>query len=1088
MTTVGENQGDIAAFAELAKAVGIHLCSEDVMDILWLANQTGPIPSPSQRELADEDEADTVTVVQGEDLPTTASDQIPLTPQQGDTQDDNRSRRPQGGIPIAVPAAPALRTRLALGRALRPLMRKVAALNRTYLDEEATANQIAEQDVWLPVLCPAAERWLELALVVEEAPSLPIWKSLIRELQLLMERQGAFRTVQPWRLTASETNQPQLFPGSCAPRPGQRSRSPKELIDPAGRRLILVVSDCTSPLWRQGKIHPWLGQWGQLAPLTLLQLFPQRLWERSALGQGSPVWMRSFSPGRPTSYWDVDSPLDFLSLEESAVPKQETLAIPVVTTESSSLEPWAKVMVGTGEAQATGVQFDTNQLMSVSSSDATQDAPDAQTLVRRFRGGASIQAQRLAGLMAAVPVSPDIVDLIRQTLLPEAQQVHMAEVFMGGLIRMTRTPNPSGKTLVAYDFVSEEVRDLLTDAVEVPKTEAVLEAVSKYISARLGLSTRSLEALLVPNTALDDAAQAEVLPFAYLARRTLRRMGDEYADLVDLLEQPSVLLGNSSPEQPISSGFPDFKTFEFEVARFISETEATWPPLQTKDFEVVKVNAAIRDRNEQLLIGRIAEMYSGRGVLPNEGLQAAELLIGEAARPLPSNPDLLEIFERPGINQRLIIVGEPGAGKTTLMMGLTARLIQRAEQDTHAPIPIPLNLASWQSPNQSLMDWLVGQLMDQYKVNKQLAQNWLRNRQLLPLLDGLDELPGQRIEPVIEAINQWLVAMDPPGLVVCSRLFEYERSRTALRLNAAIHLAPSLLGEFGFETATLKKQERRGFLGLGRRQAQWQIQIQRRQGRQQIEPLGDDFTLEMVRIPAGQFLMGSLDNEPNRYDNESPQHQVTVAWFLMGRTPITQAQWRFVARLPQQEINLNLDPARFKGANRPVESVTWHEAVEFCARLSVHTGRDYRLPSEAEWEYACRADTTTPFCFGDTLSTDLANYRGTATPYNGGPKGKYREETTEVGAFPANPWGLSDMHGNVWEWCQDVWHANYEEAPADGSPWVEGGDPKRRVLRGGSWSYFPRYCRSACRGSNNPGARFNDLGFRVVCSSPRTQG
>ena len=182
--------------------------------------------------------------------------------------------------------------------------------------------------------------------------------------------------------------------------------------------------------------------------------------------------------------------------------------------------------------------------------------------------------------------------------------------------------------------------------------------------------------------------------------------------------------------------------------------------------------------------------------------------------------------------------------------------------------------------------------------------------------------------------------------------------------------------------------------------------------------------------------MGSPEDEKGRDEDESPQHRVTVSTFFISRYPVTQAQWQAIASLDKVDIDLKADPSRFKGDNRPVEQVNWYDAVEFCARLSRETGREYILPSEAEWEYACRAGTTTPFHFGETITTDLANYNGNYT-YGSGPKGVYREETTPVGSFSPNAFGLSDMHGNVWEWCEDNWHNNYEGAPTDGSAWLE---------------------------------------------------
>jgi len=259
-----------------------------------------------------------------------------------------------------------------------------------------------------------------------------------------------------------------------------------------------------------------------------------------------------------------------------------------------------------------------------------------------------------------------------------------------------------------------------------------------------------------------------------------------------------------------------------------------------------------------------------------------------------------------------------------------------------------------------------------------------------------------------------------------------------------------------------------------------------------IEKLPNNVNLEMVSIPGGTFQMGTADDEIKRlrrvynqdyFTWEEPQHNVTVQPFYLGKYPVTQAQWKAVASLPQIDRELNSDPSNFKGANRPVECVSWHYAVEFCLRLSNHTKRQYRLPSEAEWEYACRAGTTTPFHFGETITTDLANYDGNYT-YGNRTKGNYREETTEVGSFKvANNFGLYDMHGNVWEWCQDYWHDSYEGAPTDGSAWMDAHSiTKGRMLRGGSWYSGPGNCRSTRRLYANAGFYDNCNGFRVACN------
>ena len=253
-----------------------------------------------------------------------------------------------------------------------------------------------------------------------------------------------------------------------------------------------------------------------------------------------------------------------------------------------------------------------------------------------------------------------------------------------------------------------------------------------------------------------------------------------------------------------------------------------------------------------------------------------------------------------------------------------------------------------------------------------------------------------------------------------------------------------------------------------------------------LEGLGKALPLDMVLVPGGSFEMGSPDSEPERQDTEGPQHPVSLPSFFMGRYPVTQAQWRAVCALNQIGIELPAEPSRFKGDNRPVERVSWYEAVEFCKRLSEATERPYTLPTESQWEYACRANTTTPFAFGKTLTTEIVNYDGNYT-YNGGPKGECREETTDVNAFDvANAFGLYDMHGNVDEWCEDHWHSNYEDAPTDGSAWLTDDENASRVIRGGSWSDFPWYCRSATRLYHTPDDRFNGFGFRVCCRAPRT--
>ncbi len=274
--------------------------------------------------------------------------------------------------------------------------------------------------------------------------------------------------------------------------------------------------------------------------------------------------------------------------------------------------------------------------------------------------------------------------------------------------------------------------------------------------------------------------------------------------------------------------------------------------------------------------------------------------------------------------------------------------------------------------------------------------------------------------------------------------------------------------------------------------------------------LGEGVSLELVAVPGGQFQMGSPKEEEKRDSDEGPVRTVTVPPLLMSRYPITVQQWRRVAGSFPAVLNpkLNADPSNWKDATGPVERVNWFDAMEFCARLSKATDRLYRLPTEAEWEYGCRAGTQmqTPFSFGETLTTELANYDGNYT-YADGPKGEYRNRTTPVGQFPPNGFGLQDMHGNVWEWCLDDGYGSYADAPSSSEArfkndnhsqlfnsgtklnnyqerffqeLVKVDNEQSKILRGGSWILNPRSCRSAIRNWGGAVCISYYFGFRVV--------
>lgn len=283
--------------------------------------------------------------------------------------------------------------------------------------------------------------------------------------------------------------------------------------------------------------------------------------------------------------------------------------------------------------------------------------------------------------------------------------------------------------------------------------------------------------------------------------------------------------------------------------------------------------------------------------------------------------------------------------------------------------------------------------------------------------------------------------------------------------------------KFTFETVKLQQEKK--LFGLISKQEKNLITSE---GQFFLEYLGDGVNLEMVFIPEGTFMMGGNKHEKGREKNENPQHSVTLKSFYMSKYPITQIQWRVVSRFPKCNRNIKPKPSFFNGRNCPVERISWLDAQEFCKRLSKYTTRNYRLPTESEWEYACRGNSETIFSFGDLITPELANY-DSQTEQNRKSKNAKMEtkKTTPVDNFYPNAFGLYDCHGNVWEWCEDHYTNSYACHPRDGSAYYDPTNNPERVVRGGSWSLPATYCRSAKRNSYIADSTYNFIGMRVVC-------
>jgi formylglycine-generating enzyme required for sulfatase activity len=977
METSQQQRGStVGQFAKTLADAKLDFDAIDLADILWLAQFIEPAtsllpdtqpqktvkPIPKDTEKSDNNEP-TIKLYPDE----------PSSPKKPETivskQKLEQKAEKQSGTPFSVPAAPALRNQLDLARSLRPLMRKVPSRTRFELDEDATVAQIAETEVWLPVVRPVPERWLQLDLVVEESKTTVIWERAIMELNHLVEYQGAFRSVRTWRMSA-QTGKVQLFSRwrdgsihSIAKTElaiNQRSHTPAELIDPTGRRLILLVTDCTSALWRQSLIYETLLAWSKVQPIAIFQMFPERLWSRTALRDGHIVKLGSLVPGLLSNQLVIEGLPQRLEQRNH----QDLVTVSIITLDAASMLLWARVASGFGDYRTPGRTFDLSFIRRQAEKGRLDSSPrstserTAQERVALFRSTASKTAQQLADYMAATPVSLPVIDLLRDAFhgdfQEEVQQSHVAEVLLSGLLRRCDTEEDD---LCRYEFWGdnsrngdERVRDILLGDTSVLKTVEVLNVLSASICQKLGSPSKTFEALLRDIHTLESNQWNAVLPFARVGLDVLRRLGGEYAALAQRYSSVT------EPEVRLPKILPPLEELPFEVATIIIISDE---PETTFEFEVAFIEI---NQSAQISTDSPLEML-------NE-----------------------EIFTK------------------------TGKHLNDAEQLV-------------------VRGTLANQTYEQMAASAEYSVPDLKN----------------------VGIKLWKVLSEVFGEKVTKRNLQSVLERWAASRHLTIHRS---------------LQQAQCF----------------------IEDLGNAVQLEMVAIPEGSFLMGSPKDELQRHESESPQHTVTISPFYMGKYPVTQAQWQAVAALPQVDRELKRDPSYFKGANRPVEQVSWYDAVEFCLRLSQHTGKSYRLPSEAEWEYACRAGTTTPFHFGETMTSELANYDAGYT-YGAGVKGRYRGKTTEVGSFGvANAFGLYDMHGNVWEWCLDDWHDNYEGAPKDGSAWFGNENNNisqkqgRAVLRGGSWLNNPIVCRSASRHGNSRAERdniFDPFGFRVGCAFGR---
>ncbi|MGI0495279.1 SAV_2336 N-terminal domain-related protein [Alkalinema pantanalense CENA528] len=523
----------------------LGLTSKDIADIIWLALQmqnleevsesTTPLkatsPEPKQASRSSTASPEITSVQKPEQQSESESQPKPAEIHSRSTNEPSFGQQ----LAFQVPDARSVREPLSLARSLKPLLQKLAMGWSTTLDEVATVERIAEEGLWLPVFQPALEPWLDLALVVDESLSMQIWQRTIAELRRLLSHYGVFRDVRVWSLVTDEPGEVKLYPGMGATARRQAAQRPSMLVDPSGRRLILIATDCVSSGWQNESLLSALNLWAMRGPLAIVQMLPEWLWARTGLGLASAVKLQALLPGVPNQQLTVSevSGWDDIDLEAG-------IKVPVVTLEPKSVAGWAEMVTGKSGVGIPGFvleeEFSAPRTSGLHSATATKES--AEQRVQQFRLTASPMARRLAGLLAAAPlISLPVVRILQDRLLPESRQVHVAEVFLGGLLKaLGDIETEANPDMVQYEFL-DGVREVLLESVPTSNAVNVLEEVSRFVAERLGRSLEEFAAVLRhPQQIEDQAIVKQSRPFARVTAQVLRQLGGEYAQFAEELE------------------------------------------------------------------------------------------------------------------------------------------------------------------------------------------------------------------------------------------------------------------------------------------------------------------------------------------------------------------------------------------------------------------------------------------------------------------------------------------------------------------------------------------------------------------------
>ncbi|MGP4024064.1 FxSxx-COOH system tetratricopeptide repeat protein [Actinomadura sp. 3N407] len=452
-------------------------------------------------------------------------------------------REPARSFPVRSPGVAAISHSLPLVRAMRPLRVSAPSPARTYLDEARTAQSVADTGVWLPVMRPSPERWLEMSLVVDTGRSMVIWHRMIEELRVLLQQLGAFRDVRVWRLDTDAERlrlRTDITPGGGSEGQG---RSPDELIDPTHRRVVLVVSDCLGGAWRDGRAAGLLERWGRAGPVAIVQPLPQRLWSRCAAAL-EPVRFSAAIRAAPNDRLTV-VPTTAPLLGENGVPSAAAdpgIAVPVMELEPRWVRTWAG-FVAAGGRDMRGVALFTGHAVAPLAEDPGGADPSPVERVMRFRAASSPEAFQLARHLAAAPLNLEVMRLVQRAMLPRSTPAHLAEVYLGDLMR---TAGSQGGT-VSYDF-REGVRDVLLSGLLRGEALRVLTEVWHVVRHQLG-SAHDFPALLGAIRRGEEALPPDQ-PFAQVAVRVLARLGGRYREAAERLGGTSTETGADGGTRP----------------------------------------------------------------------------------------------------------------------------------------------------------------------------------------------------------------------------------------------------------------------------------------------------------------------------------------------------------------------------------------------------------------------------------------------------------------------------------------------------------------------------------------------------------